>query len=130
MRLKSILSFCVTFVGALCVGLSIALSELYPSAEEFSQLPIWLKIMLIGGACLALLGIILSFIFKNRANTFKFPLFIEGGALLLGIVCAACCLLRTESVYKIIVVSASPVLLAAGALCFCSTLIGVCKKAK
>lgn len=129
-RLLSCLSSCVTFVGAFCAGLALALSERYPAAEEFYELPQWLKIMLIGGICLALLGLVLSFVFKNRTNTFKFALFIEGGLFLLGIACAVFALLREETAFKAAVVSASPVLLAVGALCFCSTLIGICKKGK
>ena len=130
MRTKSILSSCITFIGAVCIGMSLALSELYPEAEEFFELPLWLKIMLIGGICLSILGLILSFVFKNRTNTFKFALFIEGGIFALGIVCASFALARTEATYKAVIVSAAPVLLAVGALCFLSTLIGVCKKGK
>lgn len=130
MRAKSILAFCITFIGAFCIGMSLALSELYPAAEEFFELPLWLIIMLIGGICLSLLGLILSFAFKNRTNTFKYALFVEGGVFLLGIVCASFALARTEAPFKAVIVSLAPVLLAVGALCFCSTLIGVCKKGK
>ncbi len=126
----SCLSFCVTFIGAFCVGLALALSECYTAVEEFYEFPLWLKIMLISGICLALLGIVVSFVFKNRTNTFKFALFIEGGVFLLGIVCAAFVLLREETAFKEAVVCAAPVLLAVGAMCFCSTLIGICKKGK
>lgn len=130
MKSKSILSSCITLVGALCIGLSLSLSVLFPEAEEFSQLPLGLKVMLIGGLCLSLLGIVLSFIFKNRTNTHTFSLFIEGGIFLIGVVCAALVLLREETALKEIIVSAAPVPLAVGALCFFSTLIGVCKKGK
>ena len=124
----SCLSSCITLIGAFCIGLSLAFSERYPAAEEFSQLPMWLKVMLIGGIFLAFLGLVLSFVFKNKANTLKVALFLEGGVFLLGIACAACALLREESAFKAAVVSAAPVLLAVGALCFCSTFIGICKK--
>ena len=128
--LLSCLSSCITFVGAFCIGLALALSERYPAAEEFYELPLWLQIMLIGGIFLAFSGLVLSFVFKNRTNTFKFALFSEGGLFLLGIACAACALLREESAFKVAVVSAAPVLLAVGALCFCSTLIGICKQGR
>ncbi len=130
MKAKSILASFITFIGALCIGMSLALSALYPKAEEFFELPLWLKIMLIGGICISLLGLILSFVFKNRKNTFKFALFIEGGIFALGIVCATFALARTEAPFKAVIVDAAPVLLAVGALCFLSTLIGICKKGK
>lgn len=126
----SCLSFCVTLVGALCIGLSLAFSELYPKAEEFYELPLWLQGMMIGGLCLALAGLVLSAVFKNRANTPKFALYLEGVVFLLGVVCAACVLLREETFVKEMIVCASPVLLSVGALCFCSTFIGRCKKGK
>lgn len=128
--LMSSISFFVTFLGALCLGLSLALSELYPAAEEFFELPLSLKIMLIGGICLALLGIALSFVFKNRANTFLFAPIVEGGVFLLGIICATCALARVETASKTVIVCASPVFLAVGAFCFFSSLIGICKKGK
>lgn len=131
MKPKSIFLSClssfVTFIGAFAVGLALALSERYPAAEEFFELPSWLQTMLIGGICFAVLGLVLSFAFKNRTNTFKFALFIEGGIFLIGIACACFALLREETAFKAAVVCAAPVPLAVGALCFCSTLIGICK---
>lgn len=130
MKARSVFATFLTLIGALCIGLSLYFTELFPAAEEFSELPLWLKIVMIGGAALSLLGLVLSFVLKNRSNTFKFALIPEGIALVAGIACAACCLLREESAFKTNAVSVAPVLLAAGALCFLSTLIGICRKGK
>lgn len=135
MRTRNILSIVfmvIVFIGALCVGVGLLLSEiLFPQIEELFKCPIWYQVFLYLSFAIAISGIVGCAFTKNRQNTTKFEWNIELALFLGGFALEIfCALARTESYVLNVFICIGGAISSVGFFCGIGSLIGRLRKPK
>lgn len=126
----AIVSQVIVLVGALGVGVMLILSELlYPSIEEFSQCPVWYRVVMYVSLFVVTIGIVGCAFFKNRRNSTKKEFHIELTIFLIGLfLCIVFALARNEAYWKDVVICIGGMLCSVGLFTGIGSLIGLLKK--
>ncbi len=127
----SIFSLLTTCVGSCLLAILIGLSdELYNDVSNFFSMPLYYQILVYVSVSILVLGLILSFIFKNEDNTKAKEAYIEASSVFLGIIFMFTALVRNESKTKEIIIYIGLILFMTGLSALLSTAIGFFRKSK
>lgn len=126
----SLVSFVITLLGGCGVGTNIMLSEiLYQHIDDFTKTPIWYQVFMYVSIFVAIIGIILSAIYRNELNTKKIEIIIEILFMIVGLfLMLGLSLARYESYVLDVLICVGGALFSVGLFCFISTEIGLNKK--
>jgi hypothetical protein len=120
----------ITIIGVICVSLSLVLSEvLYPTTDSLSKEPLWYLLFFSLSWLVAGVGAVGGVVTKNRGNTTKWELIIEGILMLVGVILMCFTLSPTETRWKDILSCTGGAVFIAGFICAMPSLAGLIKRA-
>lgn len=127
--IMSKISFLITFLGSLGLGINIILSELlYPNIDDFFDTPKWYQIFMYISLVIIVIGLILSIIFRNKGNINSKEIIIEIIIMGIGFVMMLFTLSGNETYVKDLIFVFGGALNGIGTILMISTLIGKSKK--